>query len=483
MSPNKFMLRFHKPKNLVKQSVFRKKGWGKKIMKRNGFGDRLKALLKQKNLTQAQVAMAVNTSVPSVSRWTKGGEIEYENLRILADYLNVNWIWLRYGDEAISSLKNSMPDNNPMTDMRREYLDEIMANEARMKSALEMADIVNWEWNVLTGTVTFSSNAETVFDIKNHSLPNCMLPFVDVPIDELIKTFGQDKPHSWDFTVTGNNGALKWYTSRAKLIFDAAKRPNKVIGVSSDITARKNAETALENSEYLMRKVIDLVPVGLWVTDAQGNISLANPEAKRIWGGAKYVGLDQYGQYKGWWENSGEEVNAEDWALARAVRKGETSQPEVVNIEAFDNKRRTIIMYSTPLHDSKQNIIGAIEVNQDITELKETERSLKKNLEEWEVVFEQELFGVVQICNGKISRINKIVADILKSESSINIDFKDIFTQQTSDDIQRELLKKPLYPQILKGQLKHNNEPLDIYFIPQKQQQDRMKALFMFSFK
>ena len=66
-------------------------------MKKNGFGERLKVLLKQNSLTQAQVASAIGTSIPSVNRWTKGGEIEYDNLRALADFLKVNWVWLRYG--------------------------------------------------------------------------------------------------------------------------------------------------------------------------------------------------------------------------------------------------------------------------------------------------------------------------------------------------------------------------------------------------
>lgn len=450
-------------------------------MKRNGFGDRLKALLKQKNLTQAQVAKAVNTSVPSVSRWTKGGEIEYENLRTLSDYLDVNWIWLRYGDEAIASLKDSMPDNNPMTDMRREYLDEIMANEARMKSAIEMAEIVNWEWNVLTGTVIFSTNAEAVFGVENHELPNCMLPFVDASIDELLKTFGQERPHSWDFSVTGKNAIQKWFTSRAKLTFDAAHRPTKVIGVSSNITARKSAETALEKSEYMMRKIVDIIPVGLWAADAEGKICLANPEVKRIWGGAKYVGLDQYAQYKGWWETTGKEVGAEGWTLARAVKKGESSQPEVVNIEAFDGERRTITMYSTPLYDSKHEIIGAIEVNQDITELKEIERSLKTNLAEWEVIFEQSLFGIVQVCNGDIARVNTALTKTLELNTK-NIDFTTIFAQQTSTDIQQEILKEKTVPQVIKGRLRTVDEPVNIYLLPQRQSQDRTKCLLIFAF-
>lgn len=450
-------------------------------MKRNGFGERLKTLLKQKKLTQAQVASAISTSVPSVNRWTKGGEIEYHNLRALADYLQVNWIWLRYGDEAIASLRDNMPDNNPMTDMRREYLDDIMANEARMKSALEMAEIVNWEWNVLTGTVTFSANAETVFGTEEQKLPNCMLPFVDSPIDQLIETFGQAQPHSWDFTVTGNDGTENWFTSRAKLTFDAANRPTKVIGVSTNISARKKAETALEKSEYMMRKIVDLIPVGLWAADEKGNICLANPEVKRIWGGAKYVGLEQYSQYKGWWEKTGTEVTAEDWTLARAVKNGESSQPEVVNIEAFDGERRTITMYSTPLYDNEKKIIGAIEVNQDITELKETERSLKTNLEEWEVIFEQSLFGIVQVCNGEVTRVNTALTKTLELNTN-NIDFTTLFAQQTSSAIQKAVSTEKTVPQIIKGRLRKIDEPVNIYLLPQRQSEDRTKCLLIFAF-
>lgn len=448
-------------------------------MKRNGFGERLKSLLKQKKLTQAQVAAAINTSVPSVNRWTKGGEIEYPNLRALADYLEVNWIWLRYGDEAIASLRENMPDNNPMTDMRREYLDDIMASEARMKSALEMAEIVNWEWNVLTGTVTFSANAEAVFGVENHALPNCMLPFVDAPVEELVETFGQQQPHSWDFAVTGDSGTEKWFTSRAKLTFDAANRPTKVIGVSSDITARKHAETALEKSEYMMRKIVELIPVGLWAADEKGNICLANPEVKRIWGGAKYVGLDQYGQYKGWWEKTGEEVGAEGWTLARAVKNGETSEPEVVNIEAFDGERRTITMYSTPLYDSEQNIMGAIEINQDITELKEIERSLRASLEEWDVIFQQTLFGVFQVCDGKITRANHQAILALGLASSVDIELTDIFTQKTAERITHELLSNQLTAKKFEGQFKNSIESASIYLLPQNQHHITNKVLLL----
>lgn len=366
-------------------------------MKQDGFGERLKALIKQKQLTQAQVANAVGTSVPSVNRWTKGGEIEYENLRALADFLEVNWVWLRYGDEAIESLQVSMSEAGAMTDMRREYLNQILENEASMKASLEMAQIVSWEWNTLTSALKCSQNAAQVFGVELDKLPNVAMPFRNLPLEKLIRLFDGDETYNWDFEITAGDKSIKSFTSQAKLIYDASNRPMKVIGISADITARKQAEQAVQRSEYMMRKIIEIIPVGLWVADEQGVICMANPEVKRIWGGARYVGLDHYGEYKGWWEKTGKELGAEGWTLARAIKYGETSMPEVVNIEAFDGQHRTIIMYATPLCDADNHIIGAIEINLDITELKNTEHTLKQTLEEWPTELQEALEAVGQL--------------------------------------------------------------------------------------
>lgn len=414
-------------------------------MKKNGFGERLKALLKQNSLTQAQVASAIGTSIPSVNRWTKGGEIEYDNLRALADFLKVNWVWLRYGDEAIESLQSAEPNNSAMKDLRREYLNQILDNEARMKAALEMAQIINWEWNVLTGTVTCSDNAETLFGVTADHLPNCMMPFTQLPLEELITTFGSGSPYNWDFEVITDDGRTKWFSSRAELVFDAAKRPVKVIGISADITDRKQAEMALAHSEYLQKKIIDIIPVGLWVADETGKICLANPEVQRIWGGAKYVGLDQYGEYKGWWEKNGEPLTAEDWTLARAVTEGETSKPEIVNIEAFDGQQRTIIMHATPLKDNENNIIGGIEVNQDVTELKTTERSLKQSLAQWQAIFAQDALAVIQLDEAlQIKSLSEKLVKHLKSTSANHAQpmLDQFFTESTVKKI-IEKLKQP----------------------------------------
>ncbi|MES2581011.1 MAG: PAS domain-containing protein [Pseudomonadota bacterium] len=414
---------------------------------KNGFSERLVVLMQQKQLTFAQIANAVGKSAPSVHRWANGGEIDYENLRVLADFLEVNWIWLRYGDDAIQSMQDVTQgqSQSAMTDIRRKYLTEIMESEARMKLTLEMAKIVSWEWNVLTGSITFSDNAKQVFGIEPEQIRAKFLPFEDMLLEDLIDQFNVTTPPNWEFSLNDSKtNEERWFNSRGMLVKDSMQRPSKLMAISADITDRKRAEKALEFSDLMMRNMIDIIPVGLCGADKDGHIQLLNPEGKRIWGGERYVDLDKYGEYKGWKEADGNELGAEGWALARAVKHGEVVAKEIVNIQAFDGEKRTIVMYAMPMLDADKNIIGAIEVNQDITEAKNLERAYKSGLQNWDAIFSQQDYGMMVLKGfDKIEAVNKKIAETCdKNEPEIlKRGLEAVFGDETCRRI-RDLLSK-----------------------------------------
>ena len=74
------------------------------------FSKRLGALLKEREMTFAEVAECVGVSAQGAHKWANGGDIEYENLRALADCLGVNWVWLRYGAEALQDITKERGD-------------------------------------------------------------------------------------------------------------------------------------------------------------------------------------------------------------------------------------------------------------------------------------------------------------------------------------------------------------------------------------
>ncbi len=114
--------------------------------------------------------------------------------------------------------------------------------------------------------------------------------------------------------------------------------------------------------------VLETLPVGVIVADKTGLITQMNKEAETIWGGIRFVEIKHYCDYMGWWPKSGEPVKPHEWALARAIEKGERSQGEVVAIQCFDNTRKTIWNSASPIRGRQGENLGAVEVLQDITQ-------------------------------------------------------------------------------------------------------------------
>jgi diguanylate cyclase (GGDEF)-like protein len=110
--------------------------------------------------------------------------------------------------------------------------------------------------------------------------------------------------------------------------------------------------------------------------DKEGRITHGNPAGRRIWAGARYVGPEEFGEYRGWWMDSGKAIAPDEWAAARAISKGETSIDEEIRIQCFDGSTKIILNSAIPLHDLAGQISGAIIVNQDITARKEQELEL-----------------------------------------------------------------------------------------------------------
>jgi diguanylate cyclase (GGDEF)-like protein len=128
----------------------------------------------------------------------------------------------------------------------------------------------------------------------------------------------------------------------------------------------------------VLQQTLAVLPVGVWIMDSAGVIRYGNPAALEIWGGARYVGMDRFQEYRGWWVSSGEPIGADEWAAARALTRGETSIDEEVEIETFDGTRKIILNSAIPIRAEDGRVEGAIIVNIDITRRKRMEMRLRE---------------------------------------------------------------------------------------------------------
>lgn len=202
-----------------------------------------------------------------------------------------------------------------------------------------------------------------------------------VPREALITTLvlsAEDTILAVELVVERPDGVRVPVLGSAAAIRDESGAVIGGVGVFQDVSERMRAQEAIRANERLLDGIFELLPVGLWIADRTGRIVRTNPAGLRLWGGARYVRPSDFDEYVGWWADTGERIAAEDWALARALRDGETSVGEIIRIRCFDGSEKTIINSAMPLRDERGEFAGAIVVNEDITALREIEDALRR---------------------------------------------------------------------------------------------------------
>jgi len=170
-------------------------------------------------------------------------------------------------------------------------------------------------------------------------------------------------------------------------------------------------------NEKLLAKVLENMPVGVWILNEKGDIISANSASEKIWTGLKYVGLKDFGLFKGWFTDTGKIVEPGQWGAAIAITEGETVLNQEIEIECFDKTRKIILNSAIPLKEDDGRIIGAIAINVDVTDKKLIERNLYKiNHDMVERVKELRcLYKISELSNDP----GKTMEDILKGSIDI----------------------------------------------------------------
>lgn len=254
-------------------------------MQEDSFAHRLRYLLETRKQTASEIARQIGTTQQAVSKWLKGGNIEYKNLRALADALQVDWLWLRYGDEALRD--HGLPATTLMDQRRRQYIQEIMDSQERLRSALKVAQVATGELNPVTGEIRNCVNTEALFGRTLHHESDVfgVVHPDDLPRlkDVLVKMISSPHPASCDYRILHpQSGETRWLVTRSQMFFDADGHPVKLLAVTIDITARKQAEYEAGQARRLMAQILDSIPDGCFTLDADWRVTYLNFQAERL---------------------------------------------------------------------------------------------------------------------------------------------------------------------------------------------------------
>jgi PAS domain S-box-containing protein len=126
--------------------------------------------------------------------------------------------------------------------------------------------------------------------------------------------------------------------------------------------------------------VLEALPAGVALIDAQGGKVESNAAFEQIWGGPRLATrFEDYAAFKAWWMDTGKPVQPAEWASARAVQKGETVVNQEMQIQRFDGSRAFVLNSAAPIRDAQGRISGSAVAITDITKLKHAEDALRES--------------------------------------------------------------------------------------------------------
>lgn len=134
------------------------------------------------------------------------------------------------------------------------------------------------------------------------------------------------------------------------------------------------------NQRQRLLAMMEALPLGVAILDAQGGNIQGNRVFEQIWGNPlpDVEGVNGYSAYKAWWLDTGKIVLPEEWAAAQAVQKGKTITGQVLKIQRFDGTFTYVLNNAAPIFDQQGQVIGCAVAIQDISELKQRQDEVQQ---------------------------------------------------------------------------------------------------------
>jgi PAS domain S-box-containing protein len=170
--------------------------------------------------------------------------------------------------------------------------DELARANDRLRLAMDAAKSVGWDREVKSGRDTLFGDLESVFGIPSEVHDGCVEDFHRSlhPDDrgwvlEAIKNAMESKkPYTAEFRILRQDGTVRWLAARGKFYYSPEGEPERMLGMSVDITDRKLAERDLRDSEERLRLAAQAGKMYAFDWDVATDVIMRSEESARIFG-------------------------------------------------------------------------------------------------------------------------------------------------------------------------------------------------------
>ncbi|MBK6744219.1 MAG: PAS domain S-box protein [Hydrogenophilales bacterium] len=203
------------------------------------------------------------------------------------------------GNDAIARLGNQF--NNMAVRIGQERFN-LAESEERLKFALHGSNAGIWDWRIDSGRTYYSPRWKSLLGFSEDELQAHAEEWLKrVHPDDLSRVVGLLNAHmsgnsrffESEHRLCRKDQAYIWVLERGVALRDESGKPYRMVGALTDISRRKEVESALQRSEEAYRSVVNAVTQVLFRSDHDGRLTFLNPAWQRFTGLAVETSLSR----------------------------------------------------------------------------------------------------------------------------------------------------------------------------------------------
>ena len=322
----------------------------------------------------------------------------------------VNETWRIFADELGSARAVGTCQDISERQLINERLRE---SEARLERAQEITGIGSWEVDVQQGSVTLSKQMYII-----HGLPSDYSKQRDI---ESLICADRKKAASWfrqllagrnpeplEAQILRHDGHVRIVNNEARPFFDPKGRVIKISGTQRDITAAKQADRDLRQSQLHLDLAQKVASIGSAAIDFRTGKWDWSDETFRIYGVKR-------GSFTPSFEGLAALVHPDDrdelFSAPSLAQQGITPPPIEYRIIRPDGVERILRREAALVRDDAGEVLGIVGTVRDVTDLRAAER--EKEMLQAQLRQAQRLEAVGQITGGVAHDFNNLLTVIL----------------------------------------------------------------------
>ena len=251
----------------------------------------------------------------------------------------------------------------------------LQQHKASLTRAQQIAKIGNWDWDIVSGELSWSDEIFRIFGIAPQAFPatyDAFLSYIHPDdrqrvIDAVNASITNHAPYSIDHRVLHPNGIIRQVHEEGMVYYDANGKANHMVGTVQDITRQK----AAEDEKLKLSKALEQTADSVVITDLDGVIEFVNPAFSETTGYSKDEAIGNTPRLV---KSNKHEASVYE-QMWQALLAGNIYRNVIINRKKDGNtyfEEKTI----TPLKNDNGEITHFISTGKDITSRMQTQEHL-----------------------------------------------------------------------------------------------------------